>query len=576
MTLLGTNTKDTYNGDGATTVFPVTFEFHNNADLRVILRDALGAETVWVEGTQYTLTGGNGATGTLTVKTTPTDFTPATGETLTIKDNQPETQGDAFPLSGSFPSTVVEQRLDKLTRMVQIHSEEIVRSILLPETASLSGLIIPEPGAAELLRYNAGGTNLETVKLGDLSTAINTILTGLATNDFLRWDGGQSAWVNITPGATGLAIFQDATAADARTELGLGTAAVVNTGVASGNVPAMDATGYPAADGSQLTNVDLPRGFIDGLIISNGTDAAHDIDIAAGVARDGGDAANMALSATLVKKLDAKFAAGTNAGGNGEPQLDGVQTVTFNDNGGADDDVTIDAGTWTVTPSVGDTIIVAIGVNAGSHQVTAATSTVINVATGSFTAAAASTTAINHIKINTWYHCWLIRRSDTGVIDFIFALSATAPTLPASYDQKRRIGAVLTDGSANIIAFHQHGNVFRWKARVRDLNITNPSTSGVLLACTVPTGINVIIHARAITDATSTLRYVRFTSPDEDNVVPDATNCDIFSSLDLQSVWFEVKTDTSAQIRYRAAISTFWATFIVITHGWEDPRGRNA
>lgn len=32
-----------------------------------------------------------------------------------------------------------------------------------------------------------------------------------------------------------------------------GTAAYVDTGVANGNVPAMDATGYPAADGSQIT-----------------------------------------------------------------------------------------------------------------------------------------------------------------------------------------------------------------------------------------------------------------------------------------------------------------------------------
>lgn len=39
----------------------------------------------------------------------------------------------------------------------------------------------------------------------------------------------------------------------ARTGLGLGTAAVANTGVANGNVPAMDATGYPAANGSQIT-----------------------------------------------------------------------------------------------------------------------------------------------------------------------------------------------------------------------------------------------------------------------------------------------------------------------------------
>ena len=42
---------------------------------------------------------------------------------------------------------------------------------------------------------------------------------------------------------------------DARSYLGLGTAAVVDTGVANTNVPAMDATGYPAANGSQITHL---------------------------------------------------------------------------------------------------------------------------------------------------------------------------------------------------------------------------------------------------------------------------------------------------------------------------------
>ncbi len=40
-----------------------------------------------------------------------------------------------------------------------------------------------------------------------------------------------------------------------RGNLGLGTAATQDTGVANGNVPQMDATGYPAADGRQITGI---------------------------------------------------------------------------------------------------------------------------------------------------------------------------------------------------------------------------------------------------------------------------------------------------------------------------------
>ena len=511
MTLSSTTSKATYNGDGSTTAFSVSFIFWDNGDLRVIHRDANAAETVWTEGTQYTLTGGSGATGTLTVKTTPTDYTPASGETLTIKDNQSEVQGDSLPLSGAFPSTVVEQRFDKITRLIQNHSEEIARSILLPETASLSGLQLPEPGAGEIVRYNAGGTDLETVAIGDISTAIDTLLTGLATNDFLYWDNAQSAWVNITPGATGLAIFQDATAAAVRAELGLGTAALVDTGVGDGNAIVADATGLPVIDGSQVTNLSVfPRGHIDGLILSNdGTDPAKDIGISAGEATDDGQAVTMVLSSALIKKLDTAWAVGTNVGA-----LDGTESV---------------AG----TPDA-----------------------------------------------DTWYHIWLIRRSDTGVVDVLASESATAPTMPTNYDQKRRIGAALFDSTPDIITFFQDGDYFYWDVPVQDYDDTNPGTSAVTRTLTVPTGliIKALHHFKGITTSVGNAFFGLATSLDQTDSVPSATknHIDCPSGNYLDGASLRIRTDTSGQIRTRisntASVNTIYGT----TEGWIDPRGRNA
>lgn len=508
MTLSSTTTKVTYNGDGATTDFAIGFVFWDSDDLRVIHRDADDVETVWTRGTHYTVTGGSGATGTLTVRIAPTDYTPAPGETLTIKDAQSEVQGDSLPLSGAFPSTVVEQRLDRITRLIQVHSEEIARSILLPETASLSGLTIPEPGAGELVRYNPGGTSLETVRAGDLSLGIDTLLTALATNDFLHWDNAQSAWVNITPGATGLALFQDTTAADARTELGLGTAAVANTGVASGDVPAMDATGYPAADGSRINNLApdnvtagiAPRGYIDGLILSNNaTDPAKDIDIAPGVARDGGDTANMVLSSTLVKRIDASWAAGTNAGG-----LDGSESVVG-------------------TPD-----------------------------------------------IDTWYHVWLIRRSDAGVVDALFSESATAPAMPVNYDQKRRIGAVLTDGTANILGFLQIGDIFYWKTPTVD-HSGAPGLTDTNFTVSVPIGIRCRVITNIDANGSAGGQQVWLYSPELN--APTNANIEQSSSGDSQRMTTD-HTNTSSQLRHRG--STLGMAYDLETIGWIDPRGRNA
>jgi hypothetical protein len=56
------------------------------------------------------------------------------------------------------------------------------------------------------------------------------------------------------------------------------------------------------------------RGYIDGLIISNGTDADHDIDIAAGITRDAANTVSISLVA-LTKQLDFTWVAGTDAGG---------------------------------------------------------------------------------------------------------------------------------------------------------------------------------------------------------------------------------------------------------------------
>jgi len=72
---------------------------------------------------------------------------------------------------------------------------------------------------------------------------------------------------------------------------------------------------------------------------------------------------------------------------------------------------------------------------------------------------------------------WLIKRSDTGVVDALFSLSFTAPTMPANYTHKRLIGMVHTDGSNNVTAFTQVGDYFRYTgdviADVNDSTITS-------------------------------------------------------------------------------------------------------
>ena len=64
------------------------------------------------------------------------------------------------------------------------------------------------------------------------------------------------------------------------------------------------------------------------------------------------------------------------------------------------------------------------------------------------------------LAANKTYHVWAIARSDTGASSILTSLSPTNPVMPAGYDLKRRIGAILSDGSSQIMPFKQSGNEF--------------------------------------------------------------------------------------------------------------------
>lgn len=94
---------------------------------------------------------------------------------------------------------------------------------------------------------------------------------------------------------------------------------------------------------------------------------------------------------------------------------------------------------------------------------------------------------------NTTYHLWLIRRSDTGVVDALFSTSATNPVLPSNYDGKRRIGAVMTDGDGDIIPFRQVGGWFHFVGNGVGMIISEANVSTATnIALPVPQGIKVL------------------------------------------------------------------------------------
>ncbi len=230
MTLSTTLAKQAYDGDGTTTAFPTVFKFLQNSHVVVTHIDPSGFETVWAEGTHYTLTGaGSDAGGTVVVLTSPNDYTPANGDEVVISRSVPETQEISYPDGGAFPAATHEQALDLLTMMVQKHSEEIARALLVPIAESTASDL---PGATaragKFLAFDASGNPIaasgtagenpipvssfmETL-LDDADASFARLTLGLAIgSDVLAPDGDGSSLTGL--GLTGqITMYGGATA----------------------------------------------------------------------------------------------------------------------------------------------------------------------------------------------------------------------------------------------------------------------------------------------------------------------------------------------------------------------------
>lgn len=182
---------------------------------------------------------------------------------------------------------------------------------------------------------------------------------------------------------------------------------------------------------------------------------------------------------------------------------------------------------------------------------------------------------------NTTYHVWLIMRSDTGVVDVLFSASASAPTMPANYDFKRRIGSIVRVGGT-IISFYQNGDKFLTND-FADVASTNPGTSAVTATLSVPSGIVVeaLVKPVILDDSPGGQTYLMLSALAQTDVAAAATNANVISNPAAGTEYVtsgiqHIRTNTSAQIRYRLSASDADTSVRINTTGWIDRRGRDA
>jgi len=201
MTINTTTSRIDYAGDGMSTSFAVPFPFFDASDLIVTERvAATGAETTKTPVSQYTVSGGNGAGGTITAGTAPD-----VGVTWSISRQVARTQLVDYVTNDPFPAETHERALDRLTCIAQDLAGVLDRSIRERRSEPTTGLELP----SRLLR---AGKFIGFDGAGDI------IVSGLTTAN----------GVTVTPFSSSL--LDDADAAEARATLGAAASTYLQTG----------------------------------------------------------------------------------------------------------------------------------------------------------------------------------------------------------------------------------------------------------------------------------------------------------------------------------------------------------
>jgi hypothetical protein len=328
----------------------------------------------------------------------------------------------------------------------------------------------------------------------------------------------------------------------------------------------------------------------DNLHLSNdGSNATRDIDITAGRVRDDSDATNLQLAATMVKRLDTSWAAG---GVSGSP-AGGCDTSSKGNNQTWHAFVIGNLGQSIVNYARSGTTVTLTCTGHGFGVGSTARVLGINNAANSVSGFD-GVYALGSVTTNTISYTSLVSGtvSTTGApvnatvdgFDTIFSQSYSSPSLPSGWTVKQCLGSVLTDGSANILAFKQVGNEFVLGTALTNTASIGTSASTVSAGSSTqpgPLGIQVVARMRGgvsgLTSTGGSSLFLLVSSPDETDQSPSQNNSTLvaFNNGSFgygQQGEFQVRTNTSAQVRMRFANSGTTVDWALV--GWFDPRRR--
>ena len=209
MTVSSETNRVEYVGDGIVVAHPTTFNFAQDADLKVTLVDSAGTETVQTLSTHYTVTGaGSDTGGTVTMITAP-----ASGEQLVIERDVVFTQGADYVPNDPFPAATHETALDKLTYLTQQLKTTVARTLQLAsgETEIAVDMVLPvstDGYLNKILGFDSAG-KAKLYSQDELSAAA-TIITNKSVDQFTFGGATVVAALSTAPASeTNTQVFHD-------------------------------------------------------------------------------------------------------------------------------------------------------------------------------------------------------------------------------------------------------------------------------------------------------------------------------------------------------------------------------
>ena len=184
------------------TAFTVPFEFFDDADLNFYVDGTKKDLT-----THYTVSGGNGANGTINTTSGNSVVGISGGSTVVITRSIALNRTTDFPSSGAFDVAKLNTELDRFTAIADDITDTVTRSLQLADEDATATMTLPVKAdrVGKVLGFNSSSGNAEVVsQLTTAAVTVSTVGAGGSATASVSTSGNTATFaLGIPTGATG-------------------------------------------------------------------------------------------------------------------------------------------------------------------------------------------------------------------------------------------------------------------------------------------------------------------------------------------------------------------------------------